>query len=107
MSVLDVPTGTMFLTQINKDAIICWNTNRRLLPENIALVAQDNNALVFTNDLQVNDILIVKTEPILIVVFINFERHNMEICVLSEILVVDIPKIYYPRNRIIREQKSH
>jgi len=53
-SVLDENTGVLFLTQLNKDAIGCWNTKKPLNPENVGIVAQDKEALIFTNDMKID-----------------------------------------------------
>lgn len=53
-SYLDEKTGVLFLTQVNKDGVGCWNTKKALTPENVGLVAQDKEKLVFPNDLTVS-----------------------------------------------------
>lgn len=47
-------TGVMFYTQLQKDSVNCWNANKKLIPENIAEVASDNETMIFTNDLKVD-----------------------------------------------------
>ena len=47
-------TGVMFYTQIQKDGVNCWNTNKPLVKENIVEVASDNETMIFTNDLKVD-----------------------------------------------------
>lgn len=49
----DDKSGVLFLTQLNRDAVACWNTKKPLSPETLDLVAQDKEALIFTNDLKV------------------------------------------------------
>lgn len=51
----DDKTNTIFYTQINRDAIGCWNINKPFTPENQGLVDSDSDTLVFPNDLKVND----------------------------------------------------
>lgn len=53
-SYLDENTGVLFLTQVNKDGVGCWNTNKPLNPENFGLAVKDNEKLVFPNDLTVS-----------------------------------------------------
>lgn len=53
-SFLDEETGVLFFTQINKNGIGCWNTNKTLGPENVGLVAQDDESYIFPNDLKVD-----------------------------------------------------
>lgn len=50
----DIATNVLFLTQLNRDGVACWNTNKPLSSETLGLVAQDKEALIFTNDLKVN-----------------------------------------------------
>lgn len=47
-------TGVMFYTQLQKDSVNCWNTNKKLAPENLVEVASDNETMIFTNDLKVD-----------------------------------------------------
>lgn len=51
---LDINTNVLFLTQLNRDGVACWNTKKPLQPENVALFAHDPEALIFTNDIKVN-----------------------------------------------------
>ncbi|KAK5644623.1 hypothetical protein RI129_005923 [Pyrocoelia pectoralis] len=51
---LDLQTEVLFLTQLQKDGIACWNTNKPLNPDNVGIVAQDREALVFPNDLKID-----------------------------------------------------
>lgn len=50
---LDPQTDVLFLTQLNRDAVACWNTKKPLNPDNFGLVTQDHEGLIFTNDLKV------------------------------------------------------
>lgn len=47
-------TGVMFYTQLQKNSVNCWNTNKPLVQENLAEVASDNETMIFTNDLKVD-----------------------------------------------------
>lgn len=51
---LDLQTEVLFLTQLQKDGVACWNVNKPLNPENLGTVAQDKEALVFPNDLKID-----------------------------------------------------
>lgn len=51
-SVLDEKTNVLFLTQLCKDGVACWNTNKPLNPENLGLIVQDHENLIFTNDMK-------------------------------------------------------
>ncbi|XP_018327321.1 L-dopachrome tautomerase yellow-f2 [Agrilus planipennis] len=50
----DGKTDVLFLTQISKDAIGCWNTKKPLNEQNLGIVAQDNEKLIFPNDLTID-----------------------------------------------------
>lgn len=50
----DSHTDNIFYTQINRDAIGCWNINKPYTPENQGVVDSDSNSLVFPNDLKVD-----------------------------------------------------
>ncbi|XP_055386524.1 L-dopachrome tautomerase yellow-f2 [Condylostylus longicornis] len=52
--VYDKKTQNIFYTQLNKDAIGCWNTNKEYRPDSAGLVDSDSNALIFPNDLKVD-----------------------------------------------------
>ncbi|XP_017769532.1 PREDICTED: protein yellow-like [Nicrophorus vespilloides] len=51
---LDETTGVVFMTQLNRDAVACWNPRKPLSPNTLALVAQDKERLIFTNDLKID-----------------------------------------------------
>lgn len=50
----DPITDVIFYTQINRDAIGCWNINKPYNVENQGLVDSDSDSLVFPNDLKVD-----------------------------------------------------
>ncbi|XP_055551029.1 protein yellow [Wyeomyia smithii] len=51
----DPETGVIFYTQVNKDGVGCWNTAKPLNPDTQGLVDSDSDALVFPNDLKVDN----------------------------------------------------
>lgn len=51
----DAKTDVIFYTQINRDAIGCWNINKPFTPENQGLVDSDSDSLVFPNDLKIDN----------------------------------------------------
>lgn len=54
-SALDESTGVLFYTQVNRDAVGCWNTaSDEYSPDTNALVAQDSRTLEFPNDVKVD-----------------------------------------------------
>ncbi|KAK0084553.1 hypothetical protein PV325_006807 [Microctonus aethiopoides] len=50
-SILDVQSGIMYMTQINKNAIACWDTHSKLSSRTFYTVAQDDEKLSYTNDI--------------------------------------------------------
>lgn len=51
----DEKTDVIFYTQINRDAIGCWNIKKPFTPETQGLVDSDSHTLVFPNDLKIDD----------------------------------------------------
>lgn len=51
----DPKTDVIFYTQINRDAVGCWNINSKYTPENQGLVDSDSDSLVFPNDLKIDN----------------------------------------------------
>lgn len=51
---LDEETGVLFYTQVNKDAIGCWNSRKQYTIDTQGLVDSDSDSLVFPNDLKVD-----------------------------------------------------
>lgn len=51
----DEKTDTIFYTQINRDAIGCWNIKKPFTPETQGLVDSDSHTLVFPNDLKIDE----------------------------------------------------
>lgn len=52
--VFDSLTNVVFYTQINKDAVGCWNTLKPFTIENQGIVASDSERLLFPNDLRID-----------------------------------------------------
>ncbi|XP_053959654.1 protein yellow [Anastrepha ludens] len=53
--VYDKETGVLFYTQVNKDAIACWNVNRPYDSESQGLIDSDSHTLVFPNDMKIDN----------------------------------------------------
>lgn len=49
----DYHDGVLFFANVAQDGILCWNTRKPLTPENVVLVAQDHEKLVYISDLKV------------------------------------------------------
>lgn len=54
VEVFDVITDVIFYTQINLNAVGCWNTKKPFTVDNQGVVAADNETLVFPNDLRID-----------------------------------------------------
>lgn len=50
----DDESGVLFYTQVNKDAIGCWNSKKPYTVDTQGLVDSDSDALVFPNDLKID-----------------------------------------------------
>lgn len=81
----DVETGVIFYTQVNKDGIGCWNTRMALNTDTQGLVDSDSDALVFPNDLKVDNegMLWVLSDrlPMFIFTSLDEEQYNYRILV--------------------------
>lgn len=55
IEVYDAITNVIFYTQINLNAVGCWNTKKAFTIENQGVVAQDDETLIFPNDLRIDD----------------------------------------------------
>lgn len=44
----------LFYTQVNKDGVGCWNTNKPYTADTQGIVDTDTDALVFPNDLKID-----------------------------------------------------
>ncbi|XP_047526633.1 L-dopachrome tautomerase yellow-f2-like [Vanessa atalanta] len=54
-SYYDTNTSVLFYTQINRNGIGCWNSNKPYTPENNPLLFNDSTLFEFLNDLKVDD----------------------------------------------------
>ncbi|CAG9577643.1 unnamed protein product [Danaus chrysippus] len=46
-------TKTLFFANVAQDAILCWNVENKMAPENIGIAVQDHKKLVYISDLKV------------------------------------------------------
>ncbi|CAG9862453.1 unnamed protein product [Phyllotreta striolata] len=53
-SAFDEKTNVLFMTQLQRDAIACWNPRTKLQPDTFPLVTQDHEKLIFTNDISID-----------------------------------------------------
>lgn len=56
-SFLDIPSGVLFYTQVNKDGVGCWNSVKHATEysaDTNGLVSSDNTTMIFPNDLKVD-----------------------------------------------------
>ncbi|CAK1553242.1 unnamed protein product [Leptosia nina] len=49
------PTGVLFFADMGRDAVSCWKTDKPLGRENVGILAQDSERLVYPSDLHVTD----------------------------------------------------
>lgn len=49
----DQTSNVLFFALLQQDGVGCWNTKKELKPENVALVAQDHEKILFPNDIKV------------------------------------------------------
>jgi hypothetical protein len=52
--VYDAITNVIFYTQPNRNGVGCWNTNKPYTSEHQGLVANDDETLIFPNDLRLD-----------------------------------------------------
>lgn len=81
--VFDKETGVVFYTQVNKDAVGCWNTKKQYNPDTQGLVDSDSTALIFPNDLKVDESgylwVLSDKMPVFIYKNLNPEEENYRI----------------------------
>lgn len=53
-SCFDEKTNVLFYTQINKNAIGCWNVNKTFTQETLGIVDSNAETLIFPNDVKVD-----------------------------------------------------
>ncbi|XP_060529364.1 protein yellow-like [Cylas formicarius] len=53
-SVFDQQSNVLFVSQQNKDGVACWNPKKPLNPQNVPLIIEDHEKLVFINDLKID-----------------------------------------------------
>lgn len=56
-SFLDLPSGVIFYTQVNRDGVGCWNSKKHeneYSADTNGLVSSDNQTMIFPNDLKVD-----------------------------------------------------
>ncbi|XP_021189027.3 protein yellow [Helicoverpa armigera] len=54
-SYYDPKTHVLFYTQVNRDGVACWNSNKPYTPDNNPLIINDPKLFEFPNDLKVDD----------------------------------------------------
>ncbi|XP_013138187.1 PREDICTED: protein yellow-like [Papilio polytes] len=47
------PSRIIFYANVAQDAILCWNIDTEMTPENVAIVAQDHKKLAYISDLKI------------------------------------------------------
>ncbi|CAH0546393.1 unnamed protein product [Brassicogethes aeneus] len=54
-SFFDEKSNVLFLTQLQRDGLACWNPKRKLNAENLELIVSDKNEMIFTNELKIDE----------------------------------------------------
>lgn len=79
----DQASGTMFYTLIGRNAIGCWNANKPFNPMNHAIVAQDNEKMIYPADLKVDRNgtvwVITNTMPVFIYSQLDTNKFNFRV----------------------------
>lgn len=79
----DADTNVLLYTQINKDAIGCWNLNKPYTPENQGIIDVDSESLVYPNDLKTdrngNVWVLSDRMPIFFYLKLNPDEYNYRI----------------------------
>lgn len=81
--VYDAITNVIFYTQINLNAIGCWNTKKAFTIENQGVVGRDDDALIFPNDLRIdgdgNLLVLSNRMPVFIYSNLKSDEYNYRI----------------------------
>lgn len=82
---IDLKSNVMFYTQVNKDSIQCWNTNKIYTEANQGIVDSDTETLVFPNDLKIddNDNLYVLSDRMPVFLFKKLDKNDINYRVLT------------------------
>lgn len=86
--------GVMFYNLISQDSIGCWDTGKPYIKENLHKVAENNNTLIFPNDLRIDHEIpqyvwiITNRLPMYQFNLINSEEYNYRVLVLDPIKAV-------------------
>lgn len=82
---IDLQSNVMFYTQVNKDSIQCWNTNKIYNEENQGIVDSDTETLVFPNDLKIDDkgTMYVLSDRMPIFLFKKLDKNDINYRVLT------------------------
>lgn len=80
---LDLKTDVLFLTQVNRDAVACWNVHKPLNSATLGTVAQDKEKLIFPNDLKIdaerNLWVLSDKMPVFLFKGLNLDENNFRI----------------------------
>uniref|UniRef100_A0A146LMT8 Protein yellow n=1 Tax=Lygus hesperus TaxID=30085 RepID=A0A146LMT8_LYGHE len=87
-SFLDIPSGVLFYTQVNKNGVGCWNSVKhanKYSADTNDLVSSDNQTMIFPNDLKVDQQsnLWVITDRMPLFMFKQLDENDINFRVLS------------------------
>lgn len=81
--VYDEITNVIFYTQINLNAIGCWNTKKAFTMENQGIVARDDETMIFPNDLRIdgngNLLALINRMPVFMFSNLKSDEYNYRI----------------------------
>lgn len=72
-------SSVLFYANVARDGIVCWNTKKPLVEENVALIVQDREKLLYITDLAIrqNELyVLVNKMPVFVFSMLNKEEYN-------------------------------
>lgn len=79
---LHKPTGVLFMSLVNQNALGCWNTNKAFTPDNFDIVQKNDQKMIYPCDLKVykdDVILLTNNMPIFLYSSLNYDEVNFRI----------------------------
>ncbi|KAF2879521.1 hypothetical protein ILUMI_26653 [Ignelater luminosus] len=79
---LHQPSGVLFLSLVNQNAIGCWNVNNNARSENFDIIHKDDQKLIYPCDLKVYQdevIVLSNTMPVFLFARLNYDETNFRV----------------------------
>lgn len=83
---LHQPSGVLFLSLVNQNALGCWNTNKRFTKENFDIVQKDNEKMIYPCDVKISEddvILLTNNMPIFLYGQLDYDQTNFRVWINS------------------------